>query len=159
GSALWHSGRFVVLREPAEPLDAGDLPPRAEVLEVPPHLSGESVRMLLTQGEPAADHLVPAAEADSRRHGRYRDVPAPPTASIRFDSPKVRLFVDEANPRSAAAAAKLKPFESPTPDLIVAVGGDGTMLRAIRKHWRDRLPFYGVNTGGQGFLLNGRDAD
>jgi NAD+ kinase len=53
----------------------------------------------------------------------------------------------------------LKPLESPTPDLIVAVGGDGTMLRAIRKHWRDRLPFYGVNTGGQGFLLNGRDAD
>jgi NAD+ kinase len=159
GPDLWRAGRFVVLQEPAEPLDAADLPPRAMVLSVPPHLSGESVRMLLTQGESTADHLVPAAEAYIRRHGLYQDVPSPRPGMIRFDAPKIRLFVDEANPRSVAAAARLKPLESPTPDLIVAVGGDGTMLRAIRKHWRDRLPFYGVNTGGQGFLLNGRDAD
>jgi NAD kinase len=43
------------------------------------------------------------------------------------------------------------------PELIVVVGGDGTMLRAIRQFWRDRLPFYGVNVGHLGFLLNDRD--
>ena len=37
------------------------------------------------------------------------------------------------------------------------IGGDGTMLRAIRQHWRDRLPFYGLNTGHLGFLLNDPD--
>ena len=29
------------------------------------------------------------------------------------------------------------------PELIVVVGGDGTMLRAIRQHWRRRVPFFG----------------
>ena len=28
------------------------------------------------------------------------------------------------------------------------------MLRAIREHWRIRIPFYGINTGHLGFLLN-----
>lgn len=159
GPALWQGGRFVVLQEKGEPLDAADLPPRAEVLTVSPHLPGESVRMLLTHGEPAGEHLVPAAEAYIHRHGLYQDVPAPRRSTVRFDSPGIRLFVDEMNPRSVAVASRLKALESPTPDVIVAVGGDGTMLRAIRRHWRDRLPFYGVNTGGQGFLLNAREAD
>ncbi|HEY2785417.1 MAG TPA: NAD(+)/NADH kinase [Fimbriiglobus sp.] len=158
GTELWRHGRFVVLQEAGEPLDGADLPPQVMIVTVPPHLSGESVRMLLTQGDAASDHLVPAAEAYIARHGLYQDVPAPPRASVRFESPRIRLFVDEMNPRSVNMAARLRAFESPEPDVIVAVGGDGTMLRAIRKHWRDRLPFYGVNTGGQGFLLNGRES-
>ena len=40
-------------------------------------------------------------------------------------------------------------------NLIVVIGGDGTMLHAIREHWRSRLPFLGVNAGHLGFLLNG----
>jgi NAD kinase len=28
------------------------------------------------------------------------------------------------------------------------------MLHAIREHWRKRVPFYGINTGHLGFLLN-----
>src|SRR5262249_25478481 len=40
------------------------------------------------------------------------------------------------------------------PNCVMVVGGDGTMLRAIRKHWRRRLPFFGLNTGHLGFLLN-----
>ncbi len=159
GPELWKSVRFVVLQEPGEPLDAADLPPRVAVISVPPHLSGESVRMLLTQGDSTADHLIPAAAAYIARHGLYQDVPSPRRAAVRFESPRIRLFVDEMNPRSVEMAERLKPLESPTPDIVVAVGGDGTMLRAIRKHWRDRLPFYGVNTGGMGFLLNGREAE
>jgi NAD+ kinase len=34
------------------------------------------------------------------------------------------------------------------------VGGDGAMLRSIREHWRARLPFFGINAGHLGFLLN-----
>ena len=40
------------------------------------------------------------------------------------------------------------------PNLILVLGGDGTMLRAIRQHWRRRVPLLGVNHGTVGFLLN-----
>jgi NAD+ kinase len=36
----------------------------------------------------------------------------------------------------------------------LVLGGDGTMLHAIRQYWRLRLPFVGINTGHLGFLLN-----
>lgn len=37
---------------------------------------------------------------------------------------------------------------------ILVLGGDGTMLKAIRKHGRLGIPFYGVNFGHVGFLMN-----
>jgi NAD kinase len=41
--------------------------------------------------------------------------------------------------------------------VLLVLGGDGTMLHAIRAHWRRRVPFFGVNFGHLGFLLNGLD--
>ncbi len=38
------------------------------------------------------------------------------------------------------------------PDLVVSIGGDGTMLNAIRKHFSEQVPFIGINTGSLGFL-------
>ncbi len=38
------------------------------------------------------------------------------------------------------------------PDLVVSIGGDGTMLNAIRKHFDAQVPFIGINTGSLGFL-------
>lgn len=37
------------------------------------------------------------------------------------------------------------------PDLVVVIGGDGTMLSAIRKMRKLRIPFVGINTGTLGF--------
>jgi len=37
---------------------------------------------------------------------------------------------------------------------ILVFGGDGTMLRAIRKFWKKGLPFAGFNFGHVGFLVN-----
>ncbi len=41
---------------------------------------------------------------------------------------------------------------SQNPDLVVSIGGDGTMLNAIRKHFNEQVPFIGINTGSLGFL-------
>lgn len=72
-------------------------------------------------------------------------------------APTARLFYDPDRPDSARTAAALAAYEGPDPGVILVVGGDGTMLRAIRQHWADGLPFYGLNTGHVGFLLNDPD--
>jgi len=44
-----------------------------------------------------------------------------------------------------------KPLEATD---ILVVGGDGTMLSAIRKYWDLQVPFAGLNFGHIGFLMN-----
>jgi NAD+ kinase len=39
-------------------------------------------------------------------------------------------------------------------DIIVALGGDGHMLDALRKRLKDKKPVYGMNRGTVGFLMN-----
>ncbi len=39
-------------------------------------------------------------------------------------------------------------------DVIVALGGDGTLLQALHKYHKLNKPFYGMNRGSVGFLLN-----
>ena len=40
------------------------------------------------------------------------------------------------------------------PDVIVVLGGDGFMLEAMHDHMARNIPFYGMNCGTVGFLLN-----
>ena len=70
---------------------------------------------------------------------------------------RLRLFFDREKSEAGELAHRLRDSVSPNPEVIVVIGGDGTMLRAIRQHWRDGLPFYGMNTGHLGFLLNDPD--
>ena len=69
-------------------------------------------------------------------------------------APKPLFVIDEKNPEAQRIAASLPYTVSKDPNIILVVGGDGSMLRAIRKYWRLRLPFYGINAGHLGFLLN-----
>ena len=39
-------------------------------------------------------------------------------------------------------------------DLILVLGGDGTMIGAIRKLYQLNIPFIGINTGRVGFLTD-----
>ncbi len=74
--------------------------------------------------------------------------------TVRIPGRRARLFFDREKSEAEQLAASLAPCVGEPAALIVVIGGDGTMLRAIRQHWSDGLPFFGLNTGHLGFLLN-----
>ncbi|MDA7713755.1 NAD kinase [Candidatus Pelagibacter sp.] len=39
-------------------------------------------------------------------------------------------------------------------NMIIVVGGDGYMLQALKKLYKFKKPFYGINSGNYGFLMN-----
>jgi len=39
-------------------------------------------------------------------------------------------------------------------NLIIVVGGDGFMLQSLKKFYYHKKPFYGINSGNYGFLMN-----
>ena len=49
---------------------------------------------------------------------------------------------------------KFKNFSAIKSECIVVCGGDGFMLRALRKYSKIKKPFYGINCGTFGFLMN-----
>lgn len=75
-------------------------------------------------------------------------------STFRLPHRRVRLFFDRDKREAEQLAELVRPYVSDAPEVIVVIGGDGTMLRAIRTHWEDGLPFFGLNTGHLGFLLN-----
>ena len=60
---------------------------------------------------------------------------------------------------AAAAGVELFDGECADPDLIVALGGDGTMLRALRGCLAAPAPVFGVNFGRVGFLTSIRGSE
>lgn len=65
-----------------------------------------------------------------------------------------------ASPRPAAQAAcdtltaRYGQADLAEADMIVALGGDGTMLDALHKSMKRSLPVFGMNFGSVGFLMN-----
>lgn len=73
--------------------------------------------------------------------------------------PRLELHYDRNNLVAREHYETLRVFEcldGEEPDLIVPIGGDGYMLHCIRENWRRFIPFYGVNAGHVGYLLNDR---
>ena len=51
----------------------------------------------------------------------------------------------------------IKKFKTTTlkkSDIIVVIGGDGFMLQTLKKLYKFKKPFYGINSGNYGFLMN-----
>ncbi|MGH3023684.1 MAG: NAD(+)/NADH kinase [Gaiellaceae bacterium] len=62
---------------------------------------------------------------------------------------RARTRVEEA---AAAAGIELAPIEEGGLDLLLVLGGDGTMLRALRAAFGTGTPVFGINFGRVGFL-------
>src|SRR3954447_23252905 len=53
---------------------------------------------------------------------------------------------------SAAEGVEIAAGEGANPDLCLVLGGDGSILHALRRFARLRVPVFGVNFGTVGFL-------
>lgn len=182
GSDLWNNAHFAVLRRPlygdsssssAVPdTFLADLPPNARIIDLVVEGASTTIRERLSKGEDVRGMLHPSALAYIERYGLYR---APiPANWARGTLEEMRYFLcgDTGSPRVQAVGAKLglsvgasagagqpeahrmAPAEA---GFITVLGGDGAMLRCIREHWRARLPFFGINAGHIGFLMNGEE--
>lgn len=82
------------------------------------------------------------------------------TARQRFER---IAFVASARPEAQDAARRLRHRFGAVPehdaDVLVAVGGDGLMLDALRRHMDDGVPVFGMNQGTVGFLMNDYSED
>ena len=67
-------------------------------------------------------------------------------------------FIFDKNKKSQNFKKKLsKKFKNYSPlksSVIVVFGGDGFMLKNLKKYYKFNRPFYGVNCGSYGFLMN-----
>ncbi len=59
-------------------------------------------------------------------------------------SKKIKLFIEK----------KIKTFSLKKSNLIIVIGGDGFMLQTLKKLYKFKKPFYGINSGNYGFLMN-----
>ena len=49
---------------------------------------------------------------------------------------------------------KIEPTSLIKSSLIIVIGGDGFMLQTLKKYNKYKKPFYGINSGNYGFLMN-----
>jgi nicotinate (nicotinamide) nucleotide adenylyltransferase len=157
GREFWEQLRFVVIGRRGYELDAADLPPHSRFLtmDAPTDVASAAIRELIFKREPFFQLVPPDVVDYIDRYGLYRGRIASRRTRFVPGRPRIIIFADERNERARGWAEKLREFEcDESPTCIVALGGDGTMLRAIRAHWRRRLPFVGINAGHLGFLLN-----
>ena len=53
---------------------------------------------------------------------------------------------------------KIKNYPILNSNIIVVIGGDGFMLSTLKKYYNLKKPFYGINSGNYGFLMNRYDS-
>lgn len=67
-------------------------------------------------------------------------------------------FIASDTPEAQAALKELKPIYGQTAekecDVVVVLGGDGTLLETVHRTLKLNKPIYGMNRGSVGFLLN-----
>ena len=160
GPDIWRRLNFCVMNRPGREVDPADLPPHHLVLDLPPEISGTSaqIRDNIFFRRPYAAGVRPEVRDYIERYGLYRGrIPSHRTRwqPGELGPPRLLIVADTHNPRAMEAADCYRRWEDvANPTGILVLGGDGTMLDAIRQHWRRRIPFIGLNQGHLGFLLN-----
>ncbi|MEY4723049.1 MAG: hypothetical protein RLZZ324_562 [Candidatus Parcubacteria bacterium] len=157
GERLWRDLRWAVVTREGYPLAPGDLPPGAKIVAHGTDGASSTIRHLRYAGKPFAHLVTPQVAAFIERYDLYRGGQPVSTALLQAQTPKVILVIDELNPKAVAIAERFRAFEVADPadaNMILVIGGDGMIHKAVQAHWRLRLPFVGINAGRRGYLLN-----
>lgn len=75
---------------------------------------------------------------------------------------KIHFFANQTKESDAALSMLSARYGQCVPeqsDIVVAIGGDGTLLAALRATQSTQQPIYGLNRGSVGFLMNEFDPD
>jgi NAD kinase len=155
GAELWQSAHFAVLTRPGHEIDHQDLPPKSKLFSLQESGSSSAIRDSLSRGDEVTSLVTPRVLDYIERYGLYR-APIPGTwAESSLRGAPFHLQADAANPKALSwiHTTGLGVSEAEA-RFITVLGGDGAMLRCIREHWRKRLPFFGINAGHLGFLMN-----
>lgn len=159
GPQLWQHSHFAILTRPGHPLNPADLPPNHQIIPLQLEGSSTTIRQILLHGDDASSLLTTKAARYINRYGLYRGNNPASWARGTLADLKPLAYADNSNRKAQSWIAQLDGnLCLQNPDFILAMGGDGTMLRSIREHWRQRLPFFGINAGTLGFLMNAPEA-
>ena len=148
--------RWLVMRSGDQASRDLDLPAGTKVIQREVNQTSEHVRKQVYASGGLSELVTPLVERYIQRHRLFVPYSSQRFAHFVTEQPRLQIVVDPRNVKSVAAAERYKKYESDDPDLVLVLGGDGTMLHAIREYWRLRVPFVGVNTGHLGFLMNER---
>ena len=70
---------------------------------------------------------------------------------------KYHFIIDKINKNQKLRKIFLDKYKNYPPhisDIFVVIGGDGFMLKSLKKYQKYNKPFYGINSGTFGFLMN-----
>jgi len=120
--------------------------------------SSKKIRQKCFHRESIEGLVTPGIEEYIDRYNLYRGRIRVNQTFVRFTKPRLLINYDEKNEAVWCIRDLFAPYEDiKQPNAVVAIGGDGTMLKTIHSYWRLRLPFIGINVGRKGFLLNSGD--
>lgn len=155
GGHLWLTSNFVVVNRLGYDLSQTDLPPHHMMLDIAIDGSSSKVRNRCFNHLPI-DGLVPTqVAAFIDRYQLYRGQLPLKKTSYHMSSLRCLVVNDETNSKTIALKKRLAAYEDKSnPNMIIVFGGDGKLTEAIRKYWDLRLPFFGLNAGHDGYLLN-----
>lgn len=74
---------------------------------------------------------------------------------MKFEKPHfIASISKEAQDQKKLLISEFGEFDSNEADVFVVLGGDGFMLQAIKDYMDKKIPFFGINYGSIGFLMN-----
>ncbi len=153
----WNNLHFTIGCRPGYEVDSEDRPPHSDLFETDTTGSSEEIRDRVFHRRSYEDMVDPWVLAYIERYGLYTGQFPRKETLYQLSEFKLKCSCAEEYAEEARCVHDwILPYtsESESADLHVVLGGDRTLIKTVKEHWRERIPFCGINLGHRGFLLN-----